>query len=152
MDYDRIADPTECRMIVARADVAGFSKACQNKSNLDTFRMLDTFYHLVHRLTTDAGGKVVKFLGDAALMIYPVQNAAEAIAGLESLKSEAQDLWFEFDETCVVRTKAHIGPVVCGAMGPEKRFDAIGNTINELYRMPADGPDISDGLQRILRT
>jgi adenylate cyclase len=150
MNYDSMCEPTECRMVVATADIAGFCKACQGKSDLDTFRMLDEFCHLVDGLTTDAGGRVLKFMGDAALMVYPEENAAAAVASLASLRSEAQAIWTDFDETCVVRTKAHVGSVVCGPMGPAKRFDAIGNTLNELFRMPWDGPELSVALSQLV--
>ncbi len=150
MNHDQASEPTQHRMVVATADIAGFCKACQGKSDLDTFRMLDKFYHLVDGLTSDAGGKVLNFMGDAALMVYPEDNAKEAFSSLESLKSEAQAIWAEFDETRVVRTKAYVGSVICGPTGPEKRFDAIGNTLNELFRMPWDGPDISNEPRKFL--
>jgi len=136
--------------VVATADIAGFCRACQGKSDLDTFLMLDKFYHLVDELTTDAGGKVLKFMGDAALMVYPENNAEEAVASFESLKSEAEAIWADFGETCVLRIKAHVGSVVCGPMGPKKQFDAIGKTLNELFRMPWDGTGISSELAEYL--
>ena len=150
MDHGKTSEPTERRMVVATADIGGFSRACQGKSGPETFRMLDKFYYLVDGLTTDAGGTVLKFMGDAALMLYPKDNAAAAVASLASLRSEAQAIWTDFDETCVVHTKAHVGSVICGRMGPAKQFDAIGDALNELFRMPAHGPDISVELQTIL--
>jgi len=117
---------------------------------MDTFQMLNKFYCLVDRVTANAGGRVLKFMGDGSLMVYPEGNAQQAVASLTLLKSEAQGIWSDFDKSCTVRTKAHIGSVVCGPMGPEKRFDAIGNTINELYRMSSDGPEISDALRTFL--
>jgi len=150
MDDDRISKPTEHRMVVAMADIAGFYKACQEKSDLDTFQMLDKYYFLVNGLVTDAGGKVLKFMGDALLMVYPEDKAKEAVASLGLLKSKAQAIWTEYDEACVVRTKAHVGSVVFGPMGPSKQLDAIGNALNELFRMPWDGPAVSDELQKMV--
>lgn len=149
MNYNKITKPTECRLIVAMADIACFGKACQGKSNLDTFRMLDEFYHLIDSVVTGTGGKALKFIGDAALMVFPGDHAKEVVALLQSLKKEAQAIWTEFDVKCTVCIKAHIGSVVCGPMGAEKRFDVIGDTLNELFRMP-DGHELSDELKALV--
>jgi len=61
MSSDDLAQPTECRLVDAVADIAGFMRAAAGKSNLDTFRMLDEFYRLVEESVARAGGKVVKY-------------------------------------------------------------------------------------------
>ena len=37
-----MTEPKECRMVVAIADITGFAKACESKSDLETFSMLTT--------------------------------------------------------------------------------------------------------------
>jgi adenylate cyclase len=152
MDYESITEPTECRMIIAVADVAGFAAMCKTTSDLDVFKALDEFDELVGEVVSNAGGRVLKCIGDAPLMLFPEENAKEAIAALQDLKERAQSLWSSFDQTCSVRVKAHVGPVACGPLGPrgQKTFDAIGNTVNDLFRMPWDGPEISDELKQLV--
>lgn len=148
--FDNIDEPTQCHLVVALADITGFGKASRDKSDLAVFQMLDKFYHLIDRLTAQAGGRVLKFMGDSALMIYPLDKAKDAVASLNRLQSEAGKIWPDPNQTCLVRTKAHIGPVVVGPMGPKKRLDAIGNTLNELFCLPSTDSGISQELQKIL--
>ena len=150
MGSDPVSQLEERRIVIAVADIAGFMKAARGKSNLDTFRMLDEFYYLVDQVVAKAGGRVVKFMGDAALMVFPEDSAPQAVAALGELKERAQTLWTGFDATCVVKTKAHVGLAACGPIGPEKRFDVIGQSVNELFLMPGSGPEVSDALRELL--
>ena len=47
---------------------------------------------------------------------------------------------------------AHLGRVVSGPLGPEPRFDVVGKSVNALFRMPWDGPELSDELRRAVET
>ena len=137
MNYDDITQPTECEVVVATADIAGFAKACRNRPEQDAFKMLDEFYELVGHVVHRAGGKLVKFMGDAALMIFPADKAPEAIVALRDLQTRAQGIWADFHTTCHVRIAAHVGSVICGPLGAagDKRFDVIGSIVNELFLM-----------------
>jgi class 3 adenylate cyclase len=151
MPFDEITQATECRLIAAVADIAGFMRAARGKSNLDTFRMLDEFYHLVEEVVPEAGGKVVKYIGDAALIVFPEDAARQAVGALRKLREEAQRLWTEFDATCEVRTKAHVGEAACGPLGPAQRFDVIGHFLNELFLMHSKEPEaLSEELRRLI--
>jgi len=152
MSLNRVSEPTTRRVVVAVADIAGFLKAVEHRSDLEAFRMLDEFCELVGEVVTSAGGTVVKFIGDAALIAFPEEDARQAVAALRELASRAQTSWSTFDATCAVRIKAHLGPVVCGPLGTaqDKRFDIIGNTVNELFMMPQDQEfTVSEELERI---
>jgi adenylate cyclase len=137
-------------MVVGLADIAGFAKACKSKSDLETFSMLNTFYDLVGNIIRNADGTVVKFMGDSALVLFPEDKAKQAVDSLRELSFEAARIWAEFDERCKVRIKAHVGSVVIGLIGPDQRLDVIGNTLNQLFLMPWDGPELSDELKQLV--
>ena len=85
MPFEEITQPTECRLVACVADIAGFMRAAKGRSNLDTFRMLDEFYHLAEEVVAEAGGKVVKYIGDAALIVFPEDAARQAVEALRKL-------------------------------------------------------------------
>jgi len=152
MNYDEITSPTECRMIIAVADIAGFAHIFQTMSNREMFDMLDEFYELVGDVTEDAGGKVVKFGGDAALIVFPENTANQAVEALRSLKTRADGWLSQLDPSAQVYVKAHVGSVVCGPLGTakEKRFDVIGAPVMELYMSPSEDFVLSPELQRAI--
>jgi adenylate cyclase len=143
-------EPQESRMVIGLADITGFASACQNKTDIDTFNMLNQFYALVGDVVRKAGGTVVKFMGDSALVIFPESEAKQAVTALRELASSSSGVWSDFDRTCTVRIKAHVGSVVSGHMGPDNRFDVIGNALNQLFLMPWKGPDVSDELKSLM--
>lgn len=153
MNYDNITEPTECKVIVATADIAGFAKVCRNRPEQEVFKMLDEFYKLVGHVVHEAEGKPVKFMGDCALMIFPADKASEAIVALRDLQTKVQGIWSDFHATCRVRIDAHVGSVACGPLGTagDKRFDVIGNTVNELFLMPhPEDFNLSEELKKIV--
>lgn len=152
MNYKNITLPTECRVVVATADITGFAKAFQSKSNQEIFDLLAEFYELVGRMVEEAGGKVVKFMGDAPLMIFPEDRAKQAVAALRSLTEKSSGWLSRFGSACQLRVKAHTGSVVCGPLGTatEKPFDIVGNSLVDLFRMPSGDFVISPELQKLL--
>ena len=83
------------------------------------------------RSVEEAGGKVVKFMGDAGLLIYPIATAERAVVGLRRLQAVG-DAWLaDHDSPCRHIIKAHVGPVYCGQVGTrtEKHFDVFGETV-----------------------
>ena len=149
MDHDQITEPTERTMVVAVADVAGFVKACRGKSDRDTFAMLNLFYECVGDAVSVAGGKVVKFMGDSALMVFRGEDASAAVSALKSLGERSATAWTDFDAKCELRIKAHLAPVTCGRIGTreDKRFDIIGQAVNDLFLMPWSELELSEDLR-----
>jgi class 3 adenylate cyclase len=153
MNYDNITEPTECEVVVATADIAGFAEACRNRPEQEVFKMLDEFYEFVGHVVLGAGGKPVKFMGDCALIIFPAGKAPEAIAALRDLQTKVQGIWSDFQAICRVRIDAHVGSAVCGPLGTadDKRFDVIGNIVNELFLMPhPEAFNLSEELKKIV--
>lgn len=139
-------------MVVTLADIAAFDKASRGKTNQEVFRMLDEFYELVGNVVGSVGGRVVKFMGDGAFVVFPEEQAKQAVASLRDLHAQAQTIWSEFDPTSKVRISAHVGSVLCGSVGTtdDKRFDVFGTPVNDLFRMPSQEFGLSDQLQKLV--
>ena len=146
--------PAECTMLVAFADIAGFAKLCRSLSDQEIFALLSEFYEQVGRVIDASGGTVVKFMGDAALIVFPETAARQGAAALRELKAAA-DHWLRRrgGSDCVLHIQAHIGPVVCGPIGTahDKRFDVLGNTVNQTAMLRSDGLVFSPELEQWLQ-
>ena len=140
--------PITSNMVLAVVDIQGFTAACRNKTDSETYEMLNLFYNHAASIIADASGKVIKAIGDSILMAFPESQARQAVVSVENLKVSAQGLWSDFDATCVARIHAHFGPVASGHMGPDQRFDVIGKTVNDLFLMHWNGPEISSALRK----
>lgn len=152
MNFSDVTAPIECDMVIALADIARTTQMAQAMSNRELFEMFSQFYELVGGIVEGAGGKVVKCMGDAALVVFPGDAPEQAIAGLRHLKIEGEDWLAGYSADPQIYLKAHIGSVVCGPLGPagEKRFDIVGDAVNELFLMRSGDFVLSPALEQVL--
>ncbi|CAN5279638.1 hypothetical protein BH18ACI2_BH18ACI2_24370 [soil metagenome] len=151
--FNDLDSPTERTLLVAFTDVTGFAKEFQNRTNRELFDLMSQFYELIGNDVKISGGKVVKFIGDAALLVYPEEDAKRAVEALQQRKATADDWLKAHGLSGEFRVRAHTGPVICGPLGTagEKRFDVLGDTVNVTARLYPNGFTLSPELQRHLR-
>ena len=131
----------EVDLLVAFFDLTEFARFGRSCSDTDIFDMLSDYYELVGDLIEGSGGKVVKFMGDAGLVVYAEEDVNRGVLALTELK-DAGDAWLNARQTpCRQIIKAHFGPVVCGQVGTraDKRFDLFGNTVNTAAVLRSSG-------------
>ncbi len=80
--------PKESDLILAVTDIAGFARAAKPKPSLQIFELLAEFYDLVGTIIGAAGGRVIKFIGDASLIAFPSDTPQQAVSALRTLKRE----------------------------------------------------------------
>ena len=96
-------------------------------------------------LVERAGGRVVKFIGDAALLVFPEDAVDRGVEGLLQLKDTVDDLMQERGWDCRLAVKAHFGTTVAGPFGAAgaKRFDVIGKAVNTAATLDSTGVTLS---------
>ncbi len=132
-----IAPPAETSLLVAFVDLARFADTYRRLDEGRIASLLDALYERIAEHVDKAGGRVVKFLWDGALIVFPEAEVDRGVAALLDLKAEV-DRWLEsegLDSRLVV--KAHFGPVIAGPFGGrgEKRFDVMGATVNTAAKL-----------------
>jgi adenylate cyclase len=114
--------------------------------------LIDGWYELVSARVAAAQGRVVKFIGDATLAVFPVEAADGAIDALRAMRHDAEAYFAArgWDSKLVV--KAHAGTVIAGPFGAkgDKRFDVLGTEVNLTARLSSGGFAISPELFRKL--
>lgn len=151
MDPEKITLPQEIKLVVASVDIAGFGKLCEIKTDYEIFEILSDYYELAGDLIEKAGGHIIKFIGDAILIVYPADIAKKAVTNLRLVK-ESIDSYFKTNEIrCTLYVKAHIGQVTVGKIGTrtKKQLDIFGKTVNSLMRMPSQEFILSSDLQSV---
>jgi adenylate cyclase len=144
----------EMNLLVSFCDIRGFYNFCQGKSHLEITKFLDEFYELVGDIIEGAGGQILKFLGDAALIIFAEEDVSRGVIALKKLQDES-DAWLKARNTsCRNIIKAHFGPVSGGLVGTRhnKQFDIFGMTVNTAFKIPSYGLAITPQVFRQLDT
>jgi class 3 adenylate cyclase len=147
-----IHTPTEMNLLVAFFDLARFTHFSRNRSAQEIFEFVSAFYEFVGDIIEDSGGTVVKFMGDAALIVYPETHVNEGVLALKALKDQG-DVWLagrNIPSRNII--KIHFGPVICGPMGTrtDKRFDVFGETVNIAALLKSNGLAMSPQVFRKL--
>ena len=148
--FNETDTPTEGNLVVSFSDILLFAKYCEGMSARQIFDMMSQFQTLVGEVVDGKGGRIVKFIGDSVLIVFPEDIARQAVKTLRVLKDRV-DSWLSNQSlNCRIRVKAHLGPVVYGKLGPEaeKRFDVFGITVNETARLKGEDFTISKTLER----
>jgi class 3 adenylate cyclase len=130
-DFESITAVTECSLLVAFTDLTGFARMARQVSPRDLWATLSEHYIMVGDLVPQAGGKVVKFMGDGSLLVFPEDKVDVGVRCLKQFKAET-DKWFEEKGlACRLKVAAHFGPLLCGPIGTrqEQRFDVSGLTV-----------------------
>jgi adenylate cyclase len=123
---------TEIPLLIAFADLTRFQVTCERTPDAEMAALLDELYVRVAERVAGAGGVVVKYMGDAALVVFPEERASDGAVALLALKEET-DAWLRGRGLdCRLIVKAHFGPAVAGPFGPResRRFDVIGSAVN----------------------
>jgi len=142
--------PTEDNLVVSFSDILLFAKNCESMSARQIFDMMSQFQTLVGEVIDGKGGRIVKFIGDAVLIVFPEDIARRAVETLRVLKDRLDSWLSDQPLNCRMRIKAHLGPVAFGKLGPEseKHFDVFGITVNETARLKGEDFIISKTLER----
>jgi class 3 adenylate cyclase len=132
-------------MLIAFTDLTRFTKRALRTPDHELAESIDDFYQRVSEVVSSGGGRVVKFIGDAALIVFPADRVDDGVVALLELKRDI-DAWLDdvdWDSRMIV--KVHFGTVVAGHYGTEgdRRFDIIGKDVNATARLDSRGFAIS---------
>lgn len=141
----QIETPTECSLLIAFVDLTRFCKISQGKTDQELFNFMNKLYELMGRIIEEEEqGQIIKFMGDGALIVFPESNLKEGVQALHQLREDVNTFLRSFQLDSVLRIKAHFGPVIYGPLGTrrEKRFDVIGQNVNETAMLKLEKKDI----------
>ena len=136
-----ITEPRELDLLVAFFDLTGFARYARKRTDRDILDALSTYYELVGDHVETSGGTVVKFIGDAGLVVYPEEQVDRGVVALKAAKEAGDAWWVRQDASSQAIYKLHFGPVCCGCVGTRsnKQFDIFGNTVNTTAMLKSNG-------------
>jgi class 3 adenylate cyclase len=134
----------EVRLLVAFLDLTRFTVQSERSTDEEIAAVLDAYYEQVALAVREAGGTVVKFIGDAALVVFPADGVDRGVLGLLSLKASVDALMVRRGWPCRLIAKVHFGTVVAGPFGAaERRYDVIGRLVNTAALLESSGVSLS---------
>ena len=132
---------SEIPLLIAFADLTRFAAQSLRVSDVALAATMDAFYQRVVARIDAAGGRVVKFIGDAALIVFAQADADRGVAALLDLKEDIDAFMSQSDWECRLMIKAHFGTAVVGPYAG--RFDVLGKAVNAAALLDSPGVAIS---------
>lgn len=142
----------EQAVLIVFADLTRFMVNARSTPDPTLADLLDGFYRHAEGLVSAGGGRVVKFMGDAFLAVWPEAHAGDAVGALPGLKRDLDAWWVAKGWDSRVVVKAHFGRAVVGPFGADGRFDVIGNEVNVAATLPARTVSLSAEAFRCLES
>jgi adenylate cyclase len=145
---EQVSVPTGCTTRTLGVTFFDLSRISEWSSSEDDGRVatfFQSFYGLSAKHIEGAGGRIVKFLGDAGLAVFDPDVAEEVIFALCKLAEEARALGARFGLDTYLNVNVHVGPVIEGEFGApgSERYDVIGKTVNVAARLGRRGVTLS---------
>jgi adenylate cyclase len=125
-------------------DIKGFTSIAEGMSAPETAAMLNAYFSDATRHVFDAGGTLIKYIGDAVFAIWgaPIRredHATQACVAALALARAQQAEGVDAGPVArlVTRIGVHTGPMLVGNLGSAQRFDytAIGDAVNLASRI-----------------
>jgi adenylate cyclase len=125
-------------------DIKGFTSIAEGMSAPETAAMLNAYFSDATRHVFDAGGTLIKYIGDAVFAIWgaPIRrddHATQACVAALALARAQADANPNAGPVArlVTRIGVHTGPMLVGNLGSAQRFDytAIGDAVNLASRI-----------------
>lgn len=140
--------PADCQretMGVAFFDLSRIPEWSSSDQDVAVASFFQEFYALAAKHVEAAGGRIVKFMGDAGLAVFPPESAESVIFALCALAGDARSGARQAGLDAWLNVNVHVGPVLAGSFGPpgSERFDVIGKTVNIAARLGRRGVTLS---------
>jgi adenylate cyclase len=135
----------ETRFLIVFVELGRYAVQSLRVDDTELASVMDHYYEKVAAAVEGARGRVVKFMGDGALAVFPPAAAGRAIAALVQLRQDIDEWFGNLGWECRLRASAHLGTVVAGDFGGarNKRFDVIGKAVNEAAMLEGTGITLS---------
>lgn len=151
----RSALPADCEtqtLGVAFFDLSRMPEWTSPAEDARVASFLQAFYGVAAKHLKPAGGRIVKFMGDAGLVVFPEESVERVVFALSDFVREARSRALEAGLDAYLNVNVHVGPVLAGTFGPpgDERFDVIGKTVNIAARLGRRGMTLSQQAYRCL--
>lgn len=144
--------PAEQELLVGFYDLTGYTRHAEKTEALDLLATMAGYFALTGKIIDDAGGRLIKTLGDAGLAAFPADLVDAGIRAFRALRLDGDEWLARRGYKSQAIAKLHVGPVALGMVGAPGReiIDVYGKTVNIAAALPSTGLAITPAVFRRL--
>ena len=133
--------PTECELVIGFYDLTSFMRHADKTEPRELLDTMAGYFALTGGIVQDAGGRLIKTIGDCGLVAFPAELVDPAVHALQAVQSRGDPWLAEHGLKSRAVVKLHLGPVAVGRVGApgDERLDVYGKTVNVAATLPSEG-------------
>ena len=145
--------PAERELLIGFYDLSGYMRYAESTEPPKLLALMAGYFALTGQIVKDAGGRLIKTLGDAGLAAFPAEQADDAVRACQALQAKGREWLAHHDYKSHVVVKLHLGPVAIGKVGSpgEEIIDVYGKTVNVAATLPSTGLAMTPAVFRSLQ-
>lgn len=145
--------PTERELLIGFYDLAGYMRYAERTPPQALLTTMTGYFALTGRIVGEAGGRLIKTLGDAGLVAFPAETVDAGVQAMRSLQAAGREWLASHACKTDIIVKLHLGPVAIGRVGSpgEEIVDVYGKTVNVAATLPSAGLAMTPAVFRSLR-
>jgi class 3 adenylate cyclase len=133
MDFSSFTTRRKVDVLISFMDIQGFLGIARALPDAEqVFDLLDGWAAVLAGEIEKAGGRVIKFIGDACLAIFPDDRVDAGTRALLSAKEKAEAFFKEKGFSNRLKVTAHFGEAAVGPFGAGscRSIDVLGDSVN----------------------
>jgi len=144
--------PCEQELLIGFYDLKGYMRFAEASEPSHVLELMTGYFALTAKIVQDAGGRLIKTIGDAGLVAFPASNADGGVRAMRAVQSEGGEWLASHGYRSRAIVKLHLGPVAVGRVGSpgEEIIDVYGKTVNVAASLPSTGLALSPAVFRSL--
>src|ERR1051325_8620472 len=133
--------PTEHELLVGFYDLAGYMRYAEKAEAGELLALMAGYFALTGQILGDAGGRLIKTMGDAGLAAFPAELVDVGVLAFQALQREGDEWLARHGYKTHAIVKLHLGPVAIGMVGApgQQIIDLYGKTVNLAALLPSNG-------------
>lgn len=123
--------PNIIEALVCFYDITNFTQIVKKLNNaLSVVEFIQQVSYIVSKKITETCGKIIKYIGDAGIIIFPDECVDEGVNILIQTQKEMHDFFISHNLNNRTTFSIHYGEIAIGKLEPFTKMDIFGDTVN----------------------
>ena len=131
--FDEIQKPIKTNVLICFCDLARFLDVSRKLDAIELFDLLNGMAVTIIRFIGKTRGRIIKFIGDSVLIVFPEDAVDEGVLQLLAMKKEVIAYFKKQGIDIKLHVGIHFGEAVIGPYGEEpcRSIDVLGDNVNK---------------------
>jgi len=142
--------PAQCEALVAFYDCHWLNQYAEKVGAAAVMSAMSGYFNVTGQIIKDAGGKLIKTMGDNGLVVFPAELVDDGVLALQDVQRQGESWLAQRGTKSRVTVRMDLGPVMLGLVGGpgDEIVDVFGKPVAQAYLLPCNGFSMSPAVFR----